>query len=288
MEGRETEVRHCIACNQGCVGNLLGPAGRMGCVVNPGVGFERMIGDDHIGKADAAKKVLVIGGGPAGMEAARVAALRGHQVTLADATPELGGMINFAAKLPLRHGIADLTVWQESEIYRLGVDVRLSTDDGSAGHHGLVTDLLRDLLSTENQDLRVVCCGPEPMMEAVAQVAAQDSPPHLQVAVKLKRSPADEYANATQPGVQTVGEHEIYHSVFASERQGESVSILCEWKEPCPRVGEDEGHGVGVEIVSTTPLRVDGIRAERQVFVSFSPRRSRMTSGRSCDTSQRN
>jgi len=127
QEGREEEIRPCIACNQGCVGNLLGPAGRMGCVVNPGVGFELSVGDDHIGTAEVAKKVLIIGGGPAGMEAARVAALRGHQVTLAEATTELGGMVNFAAKLPKRHGIADLTVWLEAEIYRLGVDVRLST-----------------------------------------------------------------------------------------------------------------------------------------------------------------
>ncbi len=127
VEGRVEEVRPCIACNQGCVGNLLGPARRMGCAVNPGVGFERSIGDDRIGTAEAKKKVLVIGGGPAGMEAARVAALRGHQVVLAEATGELGGMMNFAARLPKRHGIADITKWQEAEIFRLGVEVRLGT-----------------------------------------------------------------------------------------------------------------------------------------------------------------
>ena len=52
-----------------------------------------------------------------------------------------------------------------------GIDVRISTDDGTAGHHGLVTDLLRDVLSQESADqLRVVCCGPERMMEAVAEI----------------------------------------------------------------------------------------------------------------------
>lgn len=126
-EGRVEEIRPCIACNQGCVGQLLGPEGRMGCVVNPGVGFEQTLGDDKIGTADVKKKVLVIGGGPAGMEAARVAAIRGHDVVLAEATPALGGMVNFAAKLPKRHGIADSVAWLESEIYRLGVEVRLST-----------------------------------------------------------------------------------------------------------------------------------------------------------------
>jgi dihydroorotate dehydrogenase electron transfer subunit len=52
-----------------------------------------------------------------------------------------------------------------------GIDVRISTDDGSAGHHGLVTDLLRDVLAQQSPDrLRVVCCGPERMMEAVAEI----------------------------------------------------------------------------------------------------------------------
>jgi dihydroorotate dehydrogenase electron transfer subunit len=56
------------------------------------------------------------------------------------------------------------------DFQELGVDVRLSTDDGTAGHHGLVTDLLRQVLA-ESPRARVVCCGPEPMMEAVAEVA---------------------------------------------------------------------------------------------------------------------
>ena len=57
------------------------------------------------------------------------------------------------------------------EFRQLGVDVRLSTDDGSLGHHGFVTDLLRNALA-ESPQARVVCCGPEPMMEAVAKITA--------------------------------------------------------------------------------------------------------------------
>jgi dihydroorotate dehydrogenase electron transfer subunit len=56
---------------------------------------------------------------------------------------------------------------------RLGLDVRVSTDDGSAGQHGLVTDLARSVLQESAADCRIVCCGPEPMMHAVAQLAAQ-------------------------------------------------------------------------------------------------------------------
>jgi len=126
-EGREDEIRPCIACNQGCVGMLLGPERRMGCTVNPYIGREGEMNDDLLPPADAKRKVLVIGGGPAGMEAARIARLRGHDVILAEAAPELGGQIRIAALAPRHQAIADYTFWQESEIYRLGVDVRLST-----------------------------------------------------------------------------------------------------------------------------------------------------------------
>lgn len=126
VEGKVDQVRPCIGCNQGCVGNLL-TVGRMGCVVNPAVGHERRFGEHLLQSADAARHVVVIGGGPAGMEAARVAALRGHRVTLCEAQPQLGGALRLAARGPTRHGLLDLAVWLEQEIFRLGVAVQLST-----------------------------------------------------------------------------------------------------------------------------------------------------------------
>jgi 2,4-dienoyl-CoA reductase-like NADH-dependent reductase (Old Yellow Enzyme family) len=152
-EGRVDEIRPCIACNQGCVGRLLGGGGKMGCAINPGVGFETTIGDDRIGRAEKKKKVLVIGGGPAGMEAARVAALRGHAVVLVEASGDLGGMLNVAAKLPKRLGIADLTTWLESEVYRLGVEVRLGTFMDAADALG------------ENADTVIVATGSHARMD---------------------------------------------------------------------------------------------------------------------------
>ena len=67
----------------------------------------------------------------------------------------------------------------------LGVDVRVSTDDGTAGHKGLVTDLVKDVLSEKKADeqIRIVCCGPEPMMESVAAIAAQS---HISCQVSLE------------------------------------------------------------------------------------------------------
>lgn len=63
------------------------------------------------------------------------------------------------------------------DFQRVGVEVRTSTDDGSAGHHGLVTDLLRAVLETSSAGCRIVCCGPEPMLEAVAAMTRQSGVP---------------------------------------------------------------------------------------------------------------
>jgi 2,4-dienoyl-CoA reductase-like NADH-dependent reductase (Old Yellow Enzyme family) len=124
-EGRGTEVRPCIGCNQGCIGGAF--SGRMGCAVNPAVGYERTLSDETIARAANPRNVLVVGGGVAGMEAARVALLAGHRVTLVEATSDLGGLLNYAKHLPKLHAIGDIAIWLEAEIYRLGAQVRLST-----------------------------------------------------------------------------------------------------------------------------------------------------------------
>ncbi len=126
MAGREDEVRPCIGCNHGCIGGLLS-VGRMGCTVNVAVGTEATLAEDLIAKAPAPKTVWVVGGGPAGLEAARVAALKGHRVILAEAGSDLGGAVRIAARAPRRIGIADIVDWLEREVYRLGVEVRLNT-----------------------------------------------------------------------------------------------------------------------------------------------------------------
>lgn len=128
LAGEADRVRPCIACNQACVANVvyLWQIG-LQCTVNVGAGNELELGDHKLVPAAEPKTVLVVGGGPAGMEAARVAALRGHKVILAEADSSLGGTLRAAAKAPTRHTMFDIATWLEEEIYRLGVDVRLST-----------------------------------------------------------------------------------------------------------------------------------------------------------------
>src|SRR3546814_5614762 len=125
----------------------------MGCACNPYIGREGEVSDDRLPPADAKRTVLGIGGGPAGMEAARVSRLRGHNVILAEAAPQLGGQVRIAALAPRHQGIGDYTLWQEAEIYRLGVDVRLSTylDGGDADAFGAD----RIIIATDRKSTRL-------------------------------------------------------------------------------------------------------------------------------------
>jgi hypothetical protein len=125
--GQPERVRPCIACNQGCIAGIRTSLQRMLCTVNPAVGFERTLSEDLIVPAATPLRVVVVGGGPAGMEAARTAALSGHKVVLFEAEPNLGGTINIAKRAPKLATIGDIIFWQEQEIYLLGVDVRLSS-----------------------------------------------------------------------------------------------------------------------------------------------------------------
>jgi thioredoxin reductase len=127
LAGKVEQVRPCIGCNQACVAQVSTEHGHLECAVNPGNGHELYRGDHLLEPAAEPRSVLIVGGGPAGLEAARVAAIRGHKVTLAEASSHLGGTLRAAAKAPTRHGMMDIVTWLEAEIFRLGVEVQLST-----------------------------------------------------------------------------------------------------------------------------------------------------------------
>jgi len=125
--GAVDAIRRCTGCNQGCYGNLT-QGMPITCVTNPAVGRDATLGLGTLTAAPQSKKIVVVGGGPAGLEAAWVAAARGHRVTLLERTSELGGKIRLAQLLPGRAEIADFADWRAAECYRRGVDIRLECD----------------------------------------------------------------------------------------------------------------------------------------------------------------
>ncbi len=126
-EGRIDDIRHCIACNQGCIGRM-GLGYKLGCVQNPAVGEEKTLGIGTLKPCDKPKKVVVVGAGPAGLEAARTAALRKHQVVLFEKNVEVGGQNIIAGKLPGRQEITGVTRWLVSQIRKLDIELRLETE----------------------------------------------------------------------------------------------------------------------------------------------------------------
>lgn len=136
--GRLEEIRKCIGCNT-CIGRVVhGEVKTPLCAVNPVVGHEAEWA--RMRPAAAAKRVIVVGGGPAGLEAARVAALRGHSVTVLERERELGGMTCLAAKAPRREAFLFYRDYAERELRRLGVEVRRGLTADAEAVLGLAPD----------------------------------------------------------------------------------------------------------------------------------------------------
>lgn len=125
--GAAHTIRRCTGNNQGCYGNLVQGL-PITCVTNPAVGRDDTLGLGTLTPAPSAKRVVVVGGGPAGLEAAWVAAARGHRVILLERGAELGGKIRLAQRLPGRAELADFADWRAGECERRGVDIRLRHD----------------------------------------------------------------------------------------------------------------------------------------------------------------
>ena len=123
-EGRDGEVRTCVACNEGCTG-MLGEGRPVSCALNPRTGYEA---DYPPVRAAVSKCIVVVGGGPAGCEAACVAAERGHRVVLFERRDRLGGLANVAALPPRKAVFGTLGRYFTATLPRLGVDVRLNAE----------------------------------------------------------------------------------------------------------------------------------------------------------------
>lgn len=124
LNGQEDDIRPCLFCNQICVGRLYENR-VISCAINPRAVFEE---DYPLDKVETPRNVVVIGGGPAGMEAARVAAVRGHNVTLYEKTSTLGGQLIAASKPAFKERIRAFIDWQIHQLHKLGVKIQFNTE----------------------------------------------------------------------------------------------------------------------------------------------------------------
>jgi 2,4-dienoyl-CoA reductase-like NADH-dependent reductase (Old Yellow Enzyme family)/thioredoxin reductase len=119
--GRENEIRPCVGATH-CQSQY-----RPSCLHNPSTGRETTLPHAIPRSPRAPRRVVVVGGGPAGLEAARVSAERGHRVVLLEAAEKLGGQLRMAARASWRRDVIGIVDWRAAELARLGVEVRLNT-----------------------------------------------------------------------------------------------------------------------------------------------------------------
>ena len=125
LEDRPEDIRPCLRCNEYCIGRIWNKHTKLSCAVNPQAMEEVRF---RLKKTEDPKNIVVIGGGPAGMEAARVAAIEGHKVTLFEKSDHLGGTMRTIATAAFKSNIRKLADYYDTQLTKLGVDVRLNTE----------------------------------------------------------------------------------------------------------------------------------------------------------------
>jgi 2,4-dienoyl-CoA reductase (NADPH2) len=210
-EGRVEELRLCISCNQDCIGRE-GLNLEIGCIENPAAGHELRLGPLAIGRVRAPRRVLVVGGGPAGLQCAAMAARRGHRVTLVEAESELGGQVRLAARVPNRAEFGDLAGGLEGAVRREGVEIRL-------GHPVTADEVLAGGWDA------VVCC--------TGAVPATPSPEVLSVWDVMEGAPVGDRVAV----VDQVGFHQATSTAEWLAGRGHRVEVLT----PSLTAGQDLG-----------------------------------------------
>ena len=213
-EGRVGEIRPCIGLML-CWSRTAHPEG-ISCSLNPSVGHEEKF---KITPAEKKKRVMVIGGGVAGLEAARVAAQRGHQVTLYEKESYLGGQLVIAAKTPTRAEMIKPIEYYQQQFKRLGVVVRLGTK------------VTKEMVAAENPDEIVLAAGglPKPLTIPGAEAGAVAVVQGRDVLMGVAKTGKKVVVVAAESGMEGLGT-----AAFLAD-ENKSVEVLV----PQRRAGQD-------------------------------------------------
>ena len=235
-EGRQEEIRLCISCNQDCIGRE-GLNLEIGCIENPATGHEREFLSPAPRPPGRRRRVLVVGGGPAGMQCGVVAARRGCDVTLCEAEAELGGQVRLATRVPNRAEFGDLARNLEGELRRQRVDVRLGSR------------VTAEQVLAERWDAVVCCTGARPDRPA----------PHVLSVWDVMRGAAVGERVAV---VDLVGFHQATSTAEWLAQRGHRVELLT----PALTAGQDLGLTLDLENWHRRVLAL-GLR----IFTSVAP-----------------
>ncbi len=206
IEGREDDIRPCVGATY-CLDRIY-QAGEALCIHNPATGRELSMPHD-IPVADIQKKVVVIGAGPAGLEAARVAAERGHDVTVFEAAPEAGGQVRLTAQSPRRREMIGIIDWRMAQCAARDVTFHFNT----WAEAGDVTAL--------NPDVVIVATGGMPNLELFEQKGEQ---PHVVSAWDIISGDVKPASNVLI--YDESGDHPALQAAEVAANAGASVEIM--------------------------------------------------------------
>ena len=149
QKGAINDIRPCIKDNQGCVGRI-NQSKTLGCILNPEVGYEGVTKDSTLLETENIKKVMVVGAGPAGMEAARVASEKGHDVTVYESKKTVGGQVKLASKGAGRENMHKIVSFLGNMLDKYSIPVNT----------GVMVD--KELIKAKNPDAVIVATGSRP------------------------------------------------------------------------------------------------------------------------------